>query len=138
MRPPRPCAIGRGILWWVAGHARGPGKTDMKMILASLALAVASATAAAPSLPYGVSINELAAVRQADGSSVITGIVSNHGDKPVQGLSVTFVLYDGQGREVGRATSRRDAALAPGENWQLQAVTPHAFTRFTAMDIKAQ
>ncbi|MBO1112104.1 FxLYD domain-containing protein [Bordetella petrii] len=110
----------------------------MKKILASLALAAASAAAAAQSLPYGVSIDNLAATRQADGSSVITGIVSNHGDKAVQGLTVTFVLYDAQGREVGRTTGRRDTALAPGENWQVLATTPHAFTRFTAMDIKAQ
>ncbi|CAP44885.1 FxLYD domain-containing protein [Bordetella petrii] len=112
----------------------------MKKILATLALAsvLAAATAAAQSLPYGVSISNLAATRQADGSSVITGVVSNHGDKPVQGLSVTFVLYDAQGREVGRATGRRDTALAPGETWQVLAPTPHAFTRFTALDIKAQ
>ncbi|HYG41727.1 MAG TPA: FxLYD domain-containing protein [Bordetella sp.] len=110
----------------------------MKQIFACLILTAASAMAAAQSLPYGVSINGLAATRQADGTSVITGTLANHGDKPVQGLSVTFVLYDAQGNEVGRTTGRRDAPLAPGESWQVQATTPHVFTRFTAMDIKAQ
>jgi len=110
----------------------------MKKHLACLLLMLAAATAAAQSLPYGVSINDLAATRQADGSSVITGLVSNHGDKPVQGLSVTFVLYDAQGREVGRTTGQRDTPLPPGESWQVQATTPHAFTRFTAMDIQAR
>ncbi|MBV7483009.1 FxLYD domain-containing protein [Bordetella sp. BOR01] len=110
----------------------------MKKTLACLLLATASAMAAAQSLPYGVSLGDLAATRQADGTSIITGTLSNHGDKPVQGLSVTFVLYDAQGNEVGRTTGRRDTALEPGASWQVQAATPHAFTRFTAMDIKAQ
>jgi len=110
----------------------------MKKPLACLLLMLAAATAAAQSLPYGVSIDNLAATRQADGMSVITGIVANHGDKPVQGLSVTFVLYDAQGREVGRATDRHDAALAPGATWQVHAATPHTFARFTALDIKAR
>ncbi|MBO9353213.1 ASCH domain-containing protein [Bordetella petrii] len=109
----------------------------MKKTLASLLLAVASA-ASAQSLPHGVSINNLAATRQADGTSLITGVVSNHGERPMQRLSVTFVLYDAQNHEVGRATDERDTPLAPGESWQVQASTPHTFTRFTAMDIKAQ
>ena len=110
----------------------------MKKLLVSLLLAMASAATAAQSLPYGVSINNLAATRQADGTSVITGTVTNHGEQPVQGLSVTFVLYDAQGNEMGRTTGQRDTPLPPGQAWQVQATTPHAFTRFTAMDIKAQ
>lgn len=110
----------------------------MKTRLAGLLLALGCAVAGAQSLPYGVSINDLAAFRQADGLSVITGTVRNYGKRPVHGLSVTFVLYDAAGREVGRTSDQREAPLAPGETWLVRATTPHAFTRFTALDIKSQ
>ncbi|MCD0502149.1 DUF3426 domain-containing protein [Bordetella petrii] len=110
----------------------------MKKILACLLLAAASAIAAAQSMSHGVSIKDLAATRQADGVSVISGTLTNHSDKPVAAPSVTFVLYDAQGKEIGRAEGKRDTALAPGESWQVRAMTPLVFTRFTAMDIKAE
>lgn len=110
----------------------------MKRRLACLLLAAASAIAGAQSLPHGVSIDNLSATRQADGTSALTGIVSNHGKEPLPRLSVTFVLFDAQGREVGRTVGTRDTPLAPGESWQVMATTPQAFTRFTALDIKTE
>ncbi|OZI16360.1 hypothetical protein CAL19_16855 [Bordetella genomosp. 7] len=113
-------------------------ETVMKQLFACVLLAAASALAGAQSLPYGVSIDNLAATRQADGTSSISGTVVNHGDKPLNRLSVTFVLFDDQGREIGRTGATRDMPLAPGETWQLVATTPHTFSRFTALDIQAQ
>lgn len=111
----------------------------MKKYLASLLLSLASAGASAQSsLPHGVSIQDLGATRQADGVWIITSTVSNHRDTAVTGLSVTYALYDAQGKEIGRVTGRRDTPLAPGDSWHSQTPTTTNFTRFSAKDIQAQ
>lgn len=113
----------------------------MKTLLASLivlfSLLGASAVAQS-SLPQGVSIANLGATRQADGVWIITSALSNHRDTPVNGLSVTYALYDAHGNEIDRVTSRRDAPLAPGDTWNAQTPTHTDFTRFSAKKIEAQ
>jgi hypothetical protein len=47
------------------------------------------------------------------------------------------VLYDEQGREVGRVRDGISGPLAPGQIKQIRAVTPLQFTRVTALDVNA-
>ena len=113
----------------------------MKKILAALLLAlplINTPALAQSSLPHGVSINNLAATRQADGVWVITSAVSNHRDQPVNGLSVTYALYDAQGNKIGQVTDQRASPLAPGDTWQAQTTTTQDFVRFSAKDIRVQ
>lgn len=108
----------------------------MKAYLASLLLCLAAATANAQSLPYGITLGDLKAVRDATGVSVITGSLVNHGTQHLQRLSVTFVLYNAQGQEVGRIFDRFEGPLAPGQVWQIRTTTPEPFARFSALGIR--
>lgn len=111
----------------------------MKSRLAALLLTLAAATATAQSLPYGVSVANLQAVRDTTlGQTTITGTLTNHGNTELPAPSVTFALYDAQGREISRVTQRADAPLPPGGTWDVRAITPHTFTRFSAIDVRAQ
>ncbi|MVW72009.1 FxLYD domain-containing protein [Bordetella sp. 15P40C-2] len=99
-------------------------------------LCFASTGAFAQSLPHGVSIDGMNALKQGDGLWQISAQVTNHRETAVPALQVVYALYDAQGQEIGRVESRRDTALAPGETWQAQASTPQPFTRFSAKEIK--
>ena len=112
-------------------------KTFLASLLVLFSLSGAGASAQS-SLAHGLSIQDLSATRQPDGVWVITSAISNHRDTPVNGLSVTYALYDAQGKEIGRATGRRDTPLPPGDTWQAQTSTTLDFTRFSAKEIQAQ
>lgn len=99
-------------------------------------LCFASAAAWAQSLPSGVSVSGLNALRQSDGRWQLSAQVTNHRETSVPALIVEYALYDAQGQEVGRVESRRDSALAPGQTWQAQTTTPQPFARFSAKEIK--
>ena len=51
---------------------------------------------------------------------------------------LTFVLYDAQGREVGRVNDDVIGPMAPGQIRLVKAITPLQFTRVTVLDIRAQ
>jgi len=100
----------------------------MKTRLASLAAALllAATGALAQSLPYGVTLGNLQATRDAAaGVSTITAWV-------------VFALYDSQGREIGRVKEQSIGPIAPGEIWQIRSTTPQPFERFSAIEIKAE
>lgn len=111
-------------------------KPALKTFLIAVTLFLSNHTAWAQSLPQGVSIKDIGATRQADGTWIIASALSNHRDTAVAGLSVTYALYDAQGNEVGRVIGRRETPLAPGETWQAQTPTTTPFTRFSAKEIK--
>ncbi|ARP96789.1 FxLYD domain-containing protein [Bordetella genomosp. 13] len=111
----------------------------MKLRFAALMLALAAGAAAAQSLPYGVTVGNLHAVRDTTmGQTTITGTVTNHGKTLLPSPSVVFALYDANGAEIGRVSERSPQALPPGASWEVRAITPHTFTRFTAIDVKAE
>ncbi|ARP79333.1 FxLYD domain-containing protein [Bordetella genomosp. 6] len=113
----------------------------MKIRLASLtaALLLATTGALAQSLPYGVTLGNLQATRDATaGVSTITGSLSNQGAKRIGRAWVVFALYDSQGREIGRVKEQSIGPIAPGEIWQIRSTTPQPFERFSAIEIKAE
>jgi hypothetical protein len=69
--------------------------------------------------------------------SAITGLLANQSARPINSVLLTFVLYDEQGREVGRVRDGISGPLAPGQIKQIRAVTPLQFTRVTALDVNA-
>jgi len=110
----------------------------MRLRFAALLLALAAA-AQAQSLPYGVSVGNLQAVRDLGlGQTIITGTLVNNGQALLPAPSVTFALYDAEGREITRISQQAEAPLPPGATWNVRAVTPYTFTRFSAIDVKAQ
>lgn len=111
----------------------------MKIRFAALLLTLAAATAGAQSLPYGVNVGNLEAVRDTTTSeTIITGTYSNLGAKRIERAEVEFALYDGEGREIGRVSDKTEKPLEPGEVWQFRASTPLTFSRFTAMHVRAE
>jgi hypothetical protein len=110
----------------------------MKSLLASLILAMAGGVAAAQSLPQGVTIDALQAMRDTvSGSSVITGVLHNDTGRTLKSVSVVFVLQDAQGQKVGQAGDIT-YNLANGGTWQIRATAVQPFTRFIAYEIKAE
>lgn len=112
----------------------------MKTAIAAFALLAGTCCAANAQEPvYGVTLGNVQAVRDADrNQSAITGMLANLSARPVSNAMLTFVLYDAQGREVGRLRNDVPGPLAPGEIKQIRAVTPLQFTRVTALDVAAQ
>ena len=76
----------------------------MKTALASLAAlaCLAGGGASAQSLAYGVTLGNIQTVRDAQNGSTITGSLANQSARPINSVMLTFVLYDEQGREIGR------------------------------------
>ncbi|ARP84998.1 FxLYD domain-containing protein [Bordetella genomosp. 9] len=110
----------------------------MKRLLASLFLAAATAGAAAQSLPQGVTIDRLQAVRDtATGGTVITGALHNDTGRLLNSATVLFRLQDAQGNVIG-TTSARTYNLPDKETWQLRATTTLPFARFTAYEVKVE
>ncbi|WP_144632157.1 FxLYD domain-containing protein [Bordetella genomosp. 13] len=111
----------------------------MKTRFAALLLALAAGSATAQSLSYGVSVSNLQATRDTTmGQTTITGTVTNNGDRLLPAPSIVFALYDANGAEIGRVAQRAEAPLPPGASWELLATTPQSFSRFTAVDVKAE
>lgn len=96
---------------------------------------LAATSAAAQSLPHGVTLQALNATRHADGAWVITSDITNHRDNAIGALSVVYALYDGRGQEVDRVTTQRDTPLHPGDTWQARATTTTDFARISAKEI---
>jgi hypothetical protein len=110
----------------------------MKSMFACLILATASGIAAAQSLPQGVTIDALQAMRDtASGSSVITGILHNDTGRTLKSVSVVFALQDAQGQKVGQAGDVT-YNLPSGSTWQIRATAVQPFTRFSAYEVKAE
>ena len=112
----------------------------MKSVLVSCALLAGLPLAAgAQDLVYGVTLGNVQAVRDVNQNlSAITGLLANQSDRAIDGVWLTFVLYDEQGREVGRLRNDVPGPLAPGQIKPIRAVTPRRFARVTALDVDAR
>lgn len=115
-------------------------ETTMKLALASLVLLTGlSGAAGAQSLAYGVTLGNVQAVRDTNiNMSTITGSLANQSGRPISSAVLTFVLYDAQGREVGRVNDDVIGPMAPGQIRLVKAITPLQFTRVTVLDVRAQ
>lgn len=110
----------------------------MKRLLATVLLAAAAFGAAAQSLPHGVTIDSLAAVKDTGkGTTVIRATVHNDSGKTLNRVSVVFQLQDGQGNVIG-TTSAQTFNLPDKQSWNVSATTPLPFVRFTAYEVKAE
>lgn len=133
---------------WVVQTAARIGKrpnasvqeTTMKLALASLVLLTGlSSAAGAQSLAYGVTLGNVQAVRDTNiNMSTITGSLANQSGRPISSAVLTFVLYDAQGKEVGRVNDDVIGPMAPGQIRLVKAITPLQFTRVTVLDVRAQ
>ena len=105
----------------------------MKTALASLAAlaCLAGGGASAQSLAYGVTLGNIQTVRDAQNGSTITGSLANQSARPINSVMLTFVLYDEQGREIGRVQDGVTGPLAPGQIRLVRAVTPLPAARVT-------
>ncbi|CAB3819573.1 MULTISPECIES: FxLYD domain-containing protein [Achromobacter] len=112
----------------------------MKSALAACALLAGLSCAAYAQEPvYGVTLGNVQAVRDVNQNlSAITGLLANQSARPITGVLLTFVLYDEQGKEIGRVRDDVPGPLAPGQIKQVRAVTPLQFTRVTALDVSAR
>ncbi|WP_459615930.1 FxLYD domain-containing protein [Bordetella sp. 2513F-2] len=109
------------------------------ILLLAMAGSLLPPCAPAQSLPYGAALGPLQATTDtASGQTTITGTLHNHGERVLPSPSVTFVLYDEQGREIDRIVARASAPLPPGATWDIRETTPHRFVRFTALHVKAE
>ena len=111
----------------------------MKPALAVFVLLAGLSCAASAQEPvYGVTLGNVQAVRDVNQNlSAITGLLANQSARPINSVMLTFVLYDEQGREVGRVRDGVSGPLAPGQIKQIRAVTPLRFTRVTTLDVNA-
>lgn len=111
----------------------------MKTALAFLAAlaCLAGGGASAQSLAYGVTLGNVQTVRDAQNGSTITGSLANQSARPINSVMLTFVLYDEQGREIGRVQDGVTGPLAPGQIRLVRAVTPLPAARVTALDVQA-
>ncbi|WP_438859959.1 FxLYD domain-containing protein [Achromobacter spanius] len=112
----------------------------MKLALASLALlAGMSGAASAQNLTYGVTLGNVQSVRDTNvNMSTITGSLANLSGRPISSAVLTYVLYDAQGREVGRVNDDVIGPIPPGQIRLVKAVTPLQFTKVTVLDVRAQ
>jgi hypothetical protein len=114
----------------------------MKRLFATLLLATAAigafTSAAAQSLPHGVTIDSLQAVKDtATGATVIMGSLHNNTGRTLNSASVLFQLQDPQGNVVG-TTAAQTYNLPNQESWHLRATTTQPFSRFTAYEVKVE
>lgn len=102
-------------------------------------LAALSGAAGAQSLAYGITLGNVQAVRDThENLSTITGYLANQSSRPVNSVLLTYVLYDAQGREVGRVREDVIGPLAPGQIKVVKAITPLEFARVAALDVAAR
>ena len=85
----------------------------MKTALASLAALACLAGGGASAQAYGVTLGNIQTVRDAQNGSTITGSLANQSARPINSVMLTFVLYDEQGREIGRVQDGVTGPLAP-------------------------
>ncbi|OZI66484.1 FxLYD domain-containing protein [Bordetella genomosp. 11] len=110
----------------------------MKRLLAIAILAAAALNAAAQSLPQGVTIDNLAAVKDTGkGTTYIRATVHNDTGKTLNRVSVLFQLQDSQGNVIG-TTSAQTFNLPDKQSWNVNATTTLPFARFTAYEVKAE
>ncbi|AOB29661.1 hypothetical protein AKI39_01650 [Bordetella sp. H567] len=110
----------------------------MKRLLATAILAAAAFSAAAQSLPQGVTIDNLAAVKDTGkGTTYIRATVHNDSGKTLNRVSVLFQLQDAQGNVIG-TTSAQTFNLPDKQTWNVTATTPLPFSRFSPYEIKAE
>lgn len=111
----------------------------MKSALAILALLAGLTGAAHAQSLYGVTLGNIQAVRDNnENQSTITGLLANQSSRAVNYVMLTFVLYDDQGREIGRVRDDDIGPLAPGQIKTIRAITPLRFAKVTALDIRAR
>lgn len=111
----------------------------MKSALAILALLAGLTGAANAQNLYGVTLGNIQAVRDTnENQSTITGLLANQSSRAVNYVMLTFVLYDDQGREIGRVRDDDIGPLAPGQIKTIRAITPLRFAKVTALDIRAR
>ncbi|CAB3672937.1 MULTISPECIES: FxLYD domain-containing protein [Achromobacter] len=102
-------------------------------------LAGLSGAVSAQSLTYGVTLGNVQAVRDTNiNMSTITGSLANLSGRPVSSAVLTYVLYDAQGREVGRVNEDVIGPIQPGQIRLVKATTPLQFTKVTVLDVRAQ
>jgi hypothetical protein len=108
--------------------------------LASLTLlAGLCGTAGAQSLAYGITLGNVQTVRNTqENLSTITGYLANQSARPVNSVLLTYVLYDAQGREVGRLQEDVVGPLAPGQIMVVKSMTPLQFARVAPLDVAAR
>ena len=112
----------------------------MKLALASFALlAGMSGAASAQNLTYGVTLGNVQSVRDTNiNMSTITGSLANLSGRPISSAVLTYVLYDAQGREVGRLQEDVVGPLAPGQIMVVKSMTPLQFARVAPLDVAAR
>lgn len=111
----------------------------MRTALASLALLAGLTGAAGAQSLYGITLGNIQAIRDTNENlSTITGSLANQSMRAVSYVMLTFVLYDEQGREVGRVRDDDIGPLAPGQIKTIRAITPLRFAKVTALDIRAR
>jgi hypothetical protein len=107
----------------------------MKRLLATLSLAAAAFGAAAQSLPHGVTIDSLQAVKDSTtGATVIMGTLHNNTGRLLNSATVLFQLKDGQDNVIG-TTAAQTYNLPDKQSWHLRATTPLPFVRFTPYQV---
>jgi hypothetical protein len=110
----------------------------LKKILAAALLLTAAGTAAAQTIPPGITVDKLRAKRDApDSATLITGALRNQTGHTLKSASIVFTLQDAQGNEVGTA-SDITYNLANNTVWQIRATVMQPFTRFTAYEVKIE
>lgn len=111
----------------------------MKTALAFLALLAGLTSGAQAQSLYGVTLGNVQAIRDTNENvSTITGSLANQSARAVNYVMLTFVLYDDQGREIGRVRDDDIGPLAPGQIKMIRAITPLRFAKVTALDIRAR
>ncbi|MFC4277238.1 FxLYD domain-containing protein [Achromobacter aloeverae] len=110
----------------------------MKRLFATFLLSCAAGLAGAQSLPQGVTLDALQAMRDnGTGQTMITGTLHNGTGRLLNSAAVVFTLYDAQGNKVGEA-SDITYNLPNGGNWGIRATATQPFTRFTAFEVRVQ
>jgi uncharacterized lipoprotein YmbA len=110
----------------------------MKRLLATAILAAAALNAAAQSLPHGVTIDSLQAVKDTGtGATVIRATLHNDTGKLLTRASVLFQLKDAQDNVIG-TTSAQTFNLPDKQSWHVSATTTLPFSRFTAYEVKVE
>lgn len=111
----------------------------MKTAIAVIVMLTGLTDAASAQSLYGVTLGNLQAIRDANENvSTITGSLANLSAHTADNVMLTFVLYDEQGREIGRVRDDSAGPLAPGQIKMIRAITPLPFAKVSAQDILAR
>jgi len=94
-----------------------------------------SAKDAGPEVPSDVKVENVRAMRKADGSSFITGIVRNTSDRPYSLIHIEFNCYDNKDNFVGAATTY-DSNLQGHGSWIFTVAMPQGATQYKLNRIK--